>query len=186
MARGSARRFAIAVAVTALAGVPATATADDYGGFAKTFFSTHDVVGGIGKLPLSPGGFTNYFAFAAFSSPDGSNAGGYLIVTAPETGMRFTGFVRCLNVQGNRASLVMTFDSHIANQPPQFKGAVFWLQDNGKTQKGQLPTDVQRNFRLTQTQLDTTYATCPDVIPTPDVGPGRLIPSGDLVIHDVL
>jgi hypothetical protein len=176
------RRFVLAFAVTALAAVPSTAFAngdDDFGGF----FSTHDTIFGFGKLPLSPGGFTNYFAFGAFSLPDGSHPGGYLIVTAPETGMRFTGFVRCLNVQGNKASLVMTFDSHIANQPPQFRGAVFWVEDNGPTLKGHLPTDVQRNFRLTQAELDTTYATCPGVIPPT---PGRTILSNDIVVHDVL
>src|SRR4051812_38332828 len=60
MTRSSVRRLMLAFAVTTLAAVPATAAAnggdDDHGGFASYFFATHDVVAGIGTLPLSPGG----------------------------------------------------------------------------------------------------------------------------------
>jgi hypothetical protein len=173
----SIRAAMLACAIAALAAVPGTASADSYG-----MPAGHDFVAGLGELPLSPDGFANYFAFAAFSTADGSNPGGYLIVSAPETGQRFTGFVKCVNVSGKKASLVMTFDSHIAGQPDKFKGAVFWVQDNGTNLFK--PTDTQRNFRLTQAQLDTTYATCPAVTPPADVGPEHLILKGDIVVHD--
>src|SRR3954464_14326041 len=131
MTRTSLRRAALVCAVGAVAALPSSAVANDDG-----LIASHDFVAGIGGLPISPGGFANYFAFAAFSDPDGSNPGGYLIVTSPEQGIRFTGHVRCLNVQGDKASLVMTFDQHILGQPDKFKGAVFWLDDNGPTQRG--------------------------------------------------
>ena len=178
--RSLRRAAALAFAVGAVAAVPPVASANgdgDGGGV----IASHDFVAGIGQLPLFSSGFVNYFAFGAFSNADGSNPAGYLIVTSPEAGVRFTGHVRCLNVHGNQASLVMTFDQHILGQPDKFKGAVFWLTDNGPTQRGKPPVDVQRNFRLTQADLDTTYATCPGLTPPT---PGNPIVQGDFIVHD--
>jgi hypothetical protein len=72
-------------------------------------------------------------------------------------GHRYSGPVRCLRVDGDKAALVMTFDGTQEGLASKWKGAVYWLH-----QSIDGTTDGQRNSLLTQRQLDTTYANCPN------------------------
>jgi hypothetical protein len=108
---------------------------------------------GASGVPL-PGG--NTLSVNASSLEDGSAVQGTLSDDAG-AGHHYGGPVRCLRVSGHTASLVMTFDGTQQGLASKWKGAVYWLrQDPSGT------SDGQRNSLLTQHQLDTTYASCPD------------------------
>jgi hypothetical protein len=97
---------------------------------------------------------------SASSLLDGTGVQGSLQAASP--GSTYSGPVQCLRLSGHDASLVMDITSR-TGLAAKWAGAVYWLH---QSQDG--ASDGQRNSLLTQHQLDTTYASCPD--PTRPVG----------------
>jgi hypothetical protein len=99
----------------------------------------------------------NNVRLTASSLEDGTGLTGTLNVSAG-IGHSYGGTVRCLRVSGENASIVVPFNApQTTGLDAKWKGVVYWIH-----QSLDGFTDGQRNSLLTQQQLDTTYASCPD------------------------
>lgn len=159
-------RKGLSLAAVTLAILPATALAGP--GF----------VSGAGKLPMDT---NNFFGLTATNVP--APVGLFNVTSGNTLGAtRFSGTLRCLNVEGNKAVGVFQFlGAPVSANQGRFSGVVLFVEDNSFNPIS--PSDRQRNFRLTQAQLDSGAFMCQDVNP-PVMRPLQTIDEGDIAVFD--
>jgi hypothetical protein len=172
--RKHARRVIIGMAaVAAMAVLPvASASAHGYG----------DFVAGFGQNNPGPDFPINYFAFAAHSDSGGANPFGFVGFADLNTRPFhiFAGPVTCLDVQGNKAEIVISIGfATVPNPNMQGGGDVVEIEDNGRPSHGH-PVDKIKNGLFPASQWDK-HQTCS--APT-SIGDGRILTSGDILVHD--
>jgi hypothetical protein len=163
---------------------------------ALAHFSPRDKVHGSGEIATTGGGDNNKFVLAINAGPNGEQPQGnaaYHIEFVSEGVTRFAGPPECVNVVGNKASVVVDL-AHGRNQPAQFEdgGAVIQVEDNGKARGNQAPVDRQHNNRLTPAELDSLRDVNGNVqCPAPDApvggvikGPMKPIAKGEITVRD--
>lgn len=161
------RRLIVVGAVLLFAGAPASSYADS--------------VLGAGEIASAGGQPNNLFLFGAVSDATGADPGGVAFFGEPTSRQAFGGTVRCLRVEGNRASMVISLQVGIS-APPRFVGggSVIFVEDNGLALPSETPVDRQQNRRLTAAQLAAQLqAGCPA-----PVTPAARILSGDIAVTD--
>jgi len=106
------------------------------------------VVGGGENNPPEPAP-VNHFAVNGHSDSDGSNPFGeaHFIDTVNKPVRRFNGEVVCVNVNGNRATIVFQFRNTL-NQPAPLQDGwdIMFVEDNGDPVGGQSPDFVANDL----------------------------------------
>ncbi len=141
--------------------------------------ATADAVVGVAVLPQGPTPYTNININAGINL--GSHAAlGLNVLTATSLDFALVGVVQCLRAEGKRASVVTRFLDPLTNGQGDFVGQVFWFEDRGLL--GIPRRDRVRNFRLTESELQGQYSSCPSVVPPFPYGEIRF---GDITVLDL-
>jgi hypothetical protein len=165
------RIFATVLAVACLGALPAVAHAHGGGS------SPYDSVVGLGKNGGAP---VNSFGVSARGDANGANAlgGAFFLDTVNSPARAFWGPVVCMNVQGNRATVVFR-QTYKLNADVRYDGDIMYLEDNGLAGRSG-PVDKMINTRLTLAETNAYAANgCP-----PPLAPSTKITVGDIAIHD--